>query len=465
MPLLSVNGLRTFAAMNLFGFFVMAVLATITYFRPTFVMVLTTSICIFLFACGCLTVFFIAIPLLCSLAKIKRAETNYELDYEDWKHLRRSLKDPDCSLGIAWLKCGRWWIKLFDNKALLLVGNSGNANTIDRTSALGSLVKQRAIPFLRGERYILSGWKDVAGRVTSLKLKCSQELAHQWLQWAGTAPQQQTSGSTQKGSPIDAVSPQLEEPQPPSNVSDIQQSSTIDRPSLDLQQPHPPKKLLDVIIPGWALLILAALALMALMILVYFLGKNSELTTAIVGDKTQNSKNSELTTAVVGDKTQNVKWYTANSIPADDVLNRFRTITPGPGFGFVVVETELPGEMLGLRLMTPQEMERLSSFHPKDKVAEGVWRTTEIRAAYFKLHVPGGETYTPEALADMDMTHGRSGFSRASQIRNQFSAPPKSAYAWGVCFALERAKIEKGSLTFQFKDEPPVPLTLGNRRK
>jgi hypothetical protein len=178
------SALRTLAIVSLFALFVMAVIVTITYIKPTSAMALTTSICIFFLALGPLTAI-IAIALLVSLAKIRRAETNYKIEYAEWKRLRQRLKDPRRTFGNEWFKCGRWWMKLFDNKALLLLGNSGKALTVDRPSGADSLVQ-------KGKRFFLSGWKDAAGEANPLELKCSEEVASRWAQWADVAVSQRS---------------------------------------------------------------------------------------------------------------------------------------------------------------------------------------------------------------------------------------------------------------------------------
>jgi hypothetical protein len=141
------------------------------------------------------------------------------------------------------------------------------------------------------------------------------------------------------------------------------------------------------------------------------------------------------------------RWYTAEELHGigwtDDAKEN--------GLLFLVVSTTIPGNMLDVRRMTPQELEEFKQ--PYNASATVGWRC-EVLRAQFKLHMPDGSTQT--ALGDCTLGH-----SPADMIYQSVDKPVSLYVA--VFFGVRRSDVERGGLKFQYKNQSSVTLNSTNR--
>lgn len=164
------NAMAPLMMLQLGGFAVVGILAGVNFARPGFGLSLATAISIPLFACGCITLA-MAIMLLVQLSSIRRAENLVGLDPTHLRHAKSLLADPNQTIGPGWLPCGRRrWLRLFDNRALVILAPNGRALWVERSAAATCLTR-------KSRKAVIRSLSEANGKKSNLRIQCSLEVA------------------------------------------------------------------------------------------------------------------------------------------------------------------------------------------------------------------------------------------------------------------------------------------------
>jgi hypothetical protein len=159
-----------------------------------------------------------------------------------------------------------------------------------------------------------------------------------------------------------------------------------------------------------------------------------------------------------------VKWYTCEQLPRNPFGGTISLTNEGSSQGlvFLVIETKIPGNLLEPHHFTTQELEEWRRRHSAGEIASSdaqsdlLW-SYEIKLAQFELDAPDGVKYSARGSSTIDPNVG-GGFTSSESILTSQNDKPKSLTI-AVFFVVERKVVERGRLTFQYKDLRPLGLT------